>query len=154
MTSPDSQAFSCLVVEDCDHDYQMLERLLRRSEVPLSVRRCAQGTEAMSFLNRSEASSEARPAVIILDLDLSGSHNGREILNVIRRHPQYKWTPVVVFSASTNPSDIAWCQQQGVSAYQVKNTDLMSFKCVADLVVKYWRCGDVAAATTITTTTH
>lgn len=138
--------FFCLVVEDCDHDYQTLERLLRRSQAPLEVVRCAQGDEVISLLDQSESAtgnSVVLPAVIILDLGLSGQRDGREVLSAIRKHPQLKRTPLVVFSASTDPMDIAWCYRQGASAYQVKNTSLMSFRCVADLVVKYWG-GEVA----------
>lgn len=142
MTSSGSQPpFFCLVVEDCDHDYQMLERLLRRSHAPVEVVRCAVGEEVISLLHQSESStcsSAALPAVIVLDLGLSGQRDGREVLSAIRKHPQLKRTPLVVFSASTDPVDIAWCYRQGASAYQVKNTSLMSFRCVADLVVKYW----------------
>lgn len=148
VTCPESQPrYSCLVVEDCDHDYMTLERMLRRSQASLSVRRCVEGAEVISFLNTCDTSSEARPAVIVLDLDLSGPHDGREILNVIRRHPEMKWTPVVVFSASTDPRDIAWCQRQGVSAYQVKNTGLMSFQSVADLVARFWAGADMPGLT-------
>lgn len=152
MTSPDSQpSFSCLVVEDCDHDYQMLERLLRRSQAPLAVRRCAHGEEVLSLLNGPDASSggaAALPAIIILDLDLSGHRDGREVLSSIRKHPRLKRTPLVVFSASTDPDDIAWCYRQGVSAYQVKNTDLTSYQSVTDMVLRYWRCDDVPGMTT------
>lgn len=79
------------------------------------------------------------PSVIVLDLGLSGAEDGRAVLQAIRRHPDLKRTPVVVFSASTDPADIDWCYRQGANAYQVKNMDFMSFQCVAELLVDYWR---------------
>lgn len=132
----------CLVVEDSDTDYRTLERFVRRAELPVGLRRCTQGEELMAMLEEpasASASSAVFPAVIVLDIGLSGKEDGRTILQAVRRHPAMKRTPVVVFSSSTNPADIDWCYKHGANAYQVKNMDITSFQCVAELLVDYWR---------------
>ncbi len=129
----------CLVVEDCDHDYMALERVVQRRQIPMSLKRCLQGDEALAMFDTSTSQSMSTlPALIILDMGLPGKSDGRDVLQAIRKHPVLKRTPVVVFSAFADPAHIDWCHRNGANAYQVKQVDYRSFTCVADLLASYW----------------
>lgn len=135
----------CLVVEDSDTDYRTLERHVCRSQIPMGLRRCILGEEVLAMLEEpvsSSGSSPGTPAVIVLDLGLAGTHDGRAVLQAVRQHPALKRTPVVVFSSSTDPADIEWCYRHGANAYQVKSVDSASFQSVAKLLSEYWNGED------------
>lgn len=133
--------FTCLVIEDCDHDYLTFERLLSRTALPVRLKRCADGEEVMrllAYLDSSSVEVHEVPAVIILDINLPGEYGGREILQAVRKHSRIRRTPVIVFSSSTNPVDIDCCHREGASAYHVKGFDLSSYRWVIESVAKFW----------------
>jgi hypothetical protein len=71
----------CLVVDHCDHDYHLLERLFRRREIGLEMKRCTGAVEALKLLNvadyHSAALSKNLPVMIVLDLGSPGNEDGR-----------------------------------------------------------------------------
>lgn len=130
----------CLVIEDCDHDYQMLERLCQQKEPELRLIRCTAAVEAMELLEISKPNQEPSthlPQVIVLDLALPGGSDGRVILEAVRRNSTLRHIPIVVFTSSSNAADSAWCYQNGANAYQQKAAGLTSFERVIDLLAKY-----------------
>lgn len=133
---------SFLVVEDSDEDYAALERILRRTPVPVPIRlqRCLNAEQVLDMLRAPLLPSRplpVLPALIVLDLNLPGI-DGREVLLAVRQHPRLKRTPVVIFSTSSNPQDIAWCYEHGANSYHVKQTDYSAFKRAVELLVDYW----------------
>lgn len=131
---------SFLVVEDSDEDYVALERILKRNKVSITLQRCTRAEDVLVMLNAPvlpHRPPPALPALIVLDLNLPGL-DGREVLTAVRQHPRMKRTPVVIFSTSSSPHDIAWCYENGANSYHVKDTDYSSFKRAVELLVDYW----------------
>ncbi len=138
----DSAKPSFLVVEDSDEDYAALERVLNRVKnvPPIRLQRCTRAEEVLSLLEAPVLPDKPLPffpAVIVLDLNLPGL-NGKEVLLAVRQHPRLKLTPVVIFSTSSSPQDIAWCYDHGANSYHVKQTDYSAFKRAVELLVDYW----------------
>lgn len=138
----DSATPSFLVVEDSDEDYAALERILKRAktEIPIRLERCASAEQVLALLNAPLVPDKplpVLPAVIVLDLNLPGL-NGKSVLLAVRQHPRLKRTPVVIFSTSSSPHDIAWCYEHGANSYHVKQTDYVAFKRAVELLVDYW----------------
>jgi CheY-like chemotaxis protein len=133
----------CLVVDHCDHDYHLLERLFRRREIGLEMKRCTGAVEALKLLNvadyHSAALSKNLPVMIVLDLGSPGNEDGRSVLRTVRGHSVLSHIPVVVFTHSSNPADSAWCYQNGANAYQFKGPDPTSFERVIDLLAKFYK---------------
>jgi CheY-like chemotaxis protein len=133
---------SFLVVEDSDEDYAALERIVRRTKTETRVRlqRCINAEQVLDMLKAPVVPDKPLPhlpALIVLDLNLPGV-DGKEVLLAVRQHPRLKRTPVVIFSTSSSPQDIAWCYEHGANSYHVKQTDYPAFKRAVELLVDYW----------------
>jgi CheY-like chemotaxis protein len=130
-----------LIVEDSNEDFEALQRFLRRSPKLIPIQRCVNGEQALAFLYRtggySDRASAPRPGLIVLDLNLPGT-DGREVLRRIKQDDSLKSIPVVVFTTSSNPKDIADCYQYGVNSYIVKPIDFAQLKRDVQMLVDYW----------------
>lgn len=139
--APLGQTPPLLVVEDSNEDFEALHRLLQRSPMNISVKRCVNGDQALAFLYGNELDSDrqylTRPGLIVLDLNLPGT-DGREVLRRIKQDDRLKTIPVVVFTTSNNPKDIADCYEYGVNSYIVKPIDFEQLKRDVKTLVDYW----------------
>jgi CheY-like chemotaxis protein len=71
------------------------------------------GKEVIKFLD-DFATTTSIPVLIVLDINMPRL-NGKETLKAIRRHPDYKHIPVVLYTTSTNEADEEFCRQYGAS---------------------------------------
>ncbi len=100
-----------LIIED---DRLLREMLFRKLE--------KEGDEVFSVMDGSEAfekTKEIKPDVILLDLILPGS-NGFEILENVKKEPEFKDTPVIVLSNLGQKSEIDKGLELGAVDYLVK----------------------------------
>lgn len=137
---PKSLQPSFLVVEDSDEDFIALERILRRANAPARLHRCTSAEQALALLCAPVIPDRAPPelpSLIVLDLNLPGL-DGRTVLKAVREHPRFRSVPVVIFSTSSNPHDIAWCYENGANSYHVKEMDYTAFKRGVEMLVAYW----------------
>jgi CheY-like chemotaxis protein len=123
-----------IIVEDSDEDYDTVVQAVRKAGILADVRRARTGGECLDLL-RSAAS--IRPAVVLMDLNTPGT-DGREALAAIKLDDALKLFPVVVFSTSDDPRDLAFCYAAGANAYHVKPVRYPDhLQLVADLLT-YW----------------
>lgn len=137
---PSSTQPSFLVVEDSDEDFMALERILRRANAPTRLQRCTSAEQVLAMMRAPlipDRTPPELPSLIVLDLNLPGL-NGRTVLTAVREHPRFKTVPVVIFSTSSNPQDIAWCYENGANSYHVKEMDYSAFKRGVEMLVAYW----------------
>ena len=72
-----------------------------------------------------------------MDLNTPGT-DGREALAAIKADPALRACPVVIFSTSADPRDLAACYAAGANAYHVKPTRYPDhLRLVVDLL-RYW----------------
>lgn len=131
---------SFLVVEDSDEDFMALERILRRANAPARLQRCTSAEQVLTLMRAPlipDRTPPELPSLIVLDLNLPGL-NGRTVLTAVREHPRFRTVPVVIFSTSSNPQDIAWCYENGANSYHVKEMDYSAFKRGVEMLVAYW----------------
>jgi CheY-like chemotaxis protein len=140
-TFPDGQISLLLIVEDSNEDYEVLRGFVQQSPTNLSIQRCKNGDQALAFLYRTgdyvTCESAPRPGLIVLDLNLPGT-DGREVLRRIKQDENLKSIPVVVFTTSDNPKDVADCYQYGVNSYIVKPINFAQLKRHIQVLVDYW----------------
>lgn len=140
-TFPDGQISLLLIVEDSNEDYEVLRGFVQQSPTNLSMQRCTNGDQALAFLYRTgdyvTCESAPRPGLIVLDLNLPGT-DGREVLRRIKQDENLKSIPVVVFTTSDNPKDVADCYQYGVNSYIVKPINFAQLKRHIQILVDYW----------------
>ena len=131
-----------LVVEDSDEDYTALRWALRKVGVERPVHRCATGADLLDYVRRTGAYApgglDARtPALILLDLNL-GADNGRDVLATLKDDPALRRIPVVVWTTSAHPDDVAHCYAHGASGYATKPVDAMQLVEALRKVTRYW----------------
>jgi two-component system response regulator len=133
-----------LVVEDNDSQRASIVEALKVSIHGVSIVAVSNGTEALDFLLAREVWSQregtAPPRLILLDVAMPGS-NGISLLAQIRSlDPEegLTLTPVVVFTDSTDPRDLARSYRCGANSYIIKPLSYPDFQAVVKSVGTYW----------------
>lgn len=127
-----------LLVEDDPGDAGLVRIALRRSRHACRLHHVKDGDEAMGFLRRDEAHSQApRPDLILLDLNLPG-RNGHEILEEIRADTALCSIPVVILSTSGAERDIKKAYALGASSYVSKPMDVEAFTAAIHSIEDFW----------------
>ena len=130
-----------LVVEDNNADFRMLKRLMRQMDVQSPIYRCQTGDEALAMMYQTGryqgSESIARPAIIMLDLNLPGT-DGRAVLARLKQDQEFTKIPIVVFTTSSAPGDIEYCYEQGANGYMVKPLGMPELKRMIQAFVDYW----------------
>jgi CheY-like chemotaxis protein len=86
------------------------------------------------FANRR---SHPLPGLVLLDLNLP-YWSGFEVLEWIRQQPQLRRLPVVIFTSSSRPDDIARAYDAGANAYLVKPNALGELLALALALRDFW----------------
>ena len=121
------QPIEILIVEDDEGDELMTREAFEDNEIRNSLNVVRDGAEALDFLYRRGAHTEAvRPDLILLDLNLP-KYDGRQVLERIKNDPDLSTIPVVVLTTSSAQEDIVRSYQLHANAYVTKPVDLDQF---------------------------
>ena len=123
-----------LIVEDSDEDYRALLWAMKRLGMEHQVERCEDGDAA---LDRLRAEGARRPALILLDLNLTAG-DGCEVLAEIKADEALCTIPVVVWTTSANPHDVERCYRAGANSYVLKPLDMDTFLHEVQALTRYW----------------
>ena len=129
-----------LVVEDSAEDFTALSRAFRKYAVPNSVLRCADGDQALEYLQgygKHPDWPSQLPVIILLDLNMPGT-DGRTVLGVLKRDPALHPIPVIVFTTSSNRTDVAECYRLGANSYLTKPIGYPELEEKVRLIIQYW----------------
>lgn len=129
-----------LVVEDNAEDFTALSRAFRRQALPNPVVRCEDGDQALEYLQgygKAKDWPQTLPAIVLLDLNLPGT-DGREVLEALKKDPQLKTIPVIVFSTSSSARDIEYCYRLGANSYLTKPIEYAMLEEKIRLTMQYW----------------
>ena len=145
-----SDAMPLLVVEDSDEDYAALRWALGKVGIDRPVRRCATGSDLLAYLRHAgpyaagtpggpdaPADAAPTPALILLDLNL-GADDGRDVLAELKADATLRSIPVVVWTTSAHPDDVAHCYAHGASGYATKPVDVARLVESLRSVTRYW----------------
>jgi len=105
-------------VEDNEDFTFLMEHAVAEISRDLYLAITTNGSEAMTALAGLQAKSY-KPGLILLDINLPGI-SGIEVLKRIRDIDFFQSVPVVMFSTSDNPKDIATIIALGANDYQIK----------------------------------
>lgn len=130
-----------LLVEDNPDDVFFLKRVLKTKGMHVAIAVAPDGRAAMKYLSGegpiADAAPQPLPALILLDLQLP-YFTGLQVLAWIRSQPALKRIPVVMFSSSSQASDINTAYDLGVNSYLVKPTDVAELGRIVEAVSSYW----------------
>jgi two-component system, chemotaxis family, response regulator Rcp1 len=127
-----------LVIEDNPSDVFLLDRALNKQDVRFELVHLLSGGQALAFIRRQGAYSNAAiPNLILVDLNLS-KYTGEDILREIRSAGHLGGVPVCVWSSSRSRRDEAVLKGLGVSQFITKPSGLAQFmeigKTIKDLL--------------------
>lgn len=126
MTNP-VQPIEVLLVEDDAGDELMTREAFEDNKIRNTLHVVRDGQEALDFLYRHGAHSDAsRPDLILLDLNLP-KYDGRQVLEKIKQDPELSLIPVVVLTTSSAEEDILRSYKLHANAYVTKPVDLDQF---------------------------
>lgn len=125
-----------LLVEDNPVDLDLTLRAFASRKLTNPVEIARDGEEALAFIEKWK-NGDPVPVVILLDLNLP-KVNGLEVLEAIKKHPDFKAIPVVVLTTSSESRDVKTSYQLGANSYIVKPVDFDKFMEVAEQIELYW----------------
>jgi DNA-binding NarL/FixJ family response regulator len=120
-----------LIVEDDHDDLALIDRARGRVAPHVGVKAAGSIREALQSLHR------ARPALIVLDIHLSGDH-GLDLLEMIRSHPTASTTPVLCMSGRDDDGTVAAAYAAGANGFMVKYADYDSCFDGVCQTLRYW----------------
>ncbi len=130
------RAHEILLVEDNPADATLVREALAINPHPSPLTCCGDGESAAAYL-RGCLKSEARPDLIILDLNLPRK-DGRALLAELKSDPELHCVPIVVFSTSQSNLDIARSYELGANCYVNKPVELQRFFAAVRAIVEFW----------------
>jgi chemotaxis family two-component system response regulator Rcp1 len=132
------RAVEILLVEDNPGDVRLTIEGLEEARVYNNLHVAQDGIEALRFLNREGAHSNApRPDLILLDLNLPRK-DGREVLAEIKSDASLRRIPVVVLTTSQDEEDILRTYDLHANCYITKPLDFDQFMHVVRSVEDFW----------------
>jgi CheY-like chemotaxis protein len=128
-----------LVVDDDDADALMISEALESADTQATVKRVADGREALDYLRREGRFADAhRPDLILLDLNMPRM-DGRETLAAIKNDEEFKAIPVVILTTSGATPDIVSSYQHRANAYVTKPFGLDDFEATVQQIDRFYR---------------
>ncbi|MGI4823476.1 MAG: response regulator [Janthinobacterium lividum] len=129
-----------LVVEDSAEDFVALGRAFRKHALQNPVLRCADGDQALEYLQgygKHPAWPKSLPAIVLLDLNMPGT-DGRTVLDTMKHDKHLSSIPVIIFSTSANSRDVEDCYRLGANSYLTKPIAYAELEDKIQLIINYW----------------
>lgn len=127
-----------LMIDDDAGDTLMAKEVLESSGLSIKLHIVHDGVDAMDFLLKQGAYSDApRPEYILLDLNMPRM-TGHEVLNWIKSHEILNSIPVVILTTSDSARDIEECYSNKANCYITKPVDLEDFTKIIEQTNRFW----------------
>ena len=127
---------SILLIEDSPGECELFRLALAQTDLDVALYTEQDAEAAFHFLE-DRVHHHPLPSLILLDLKL-GRRNGCDFLKRLRADARFAAIPVVVFTTSDDPTDLARCYASGANGYVVKpGTFEQLVQCIGD-IVRYW----------------
>lgn len=117
-----------LIVEDNEGDIILLREVLEHRSSIRKISVAKTGQEAIDFVMKAgEFAQEETPDLILLDINLP-LKNGHEVLEILKKHEEYRTIPIVMLTTSSSPDDINQSYYQHANLYLTKPGDMNAFE--------------------------
>ena len=101
-----------LLVDDDPDDIMLLKDAILSINNKIRFAEATDGREALKFLKAAKQKDQL-PNLVVLDINMP-ILNGREVIAMIKEQQEFEQVPVVVFSTSSYPGDVTYCNEHGV----------------------------------------
>lgn len=130
-----------LLVDDDADDRLLMQDAFEESKMDCRLHLTEDGNELLDYLYRrgkfAPLQGEPYPEVILLDLNMPRK-DGRQALQDIKSDEQLRHIPIVVFTTSKSPEDIARSYRLGANSFVVKPISFEKLLDVVRTIGKYW----------------
>lgn len=127
-----------LLVEDNEGDILLTQEAFEHSSLVESLSIVRNGKDAIDFLiKQGKFADKSSPDFVLLDVNIP-KKNGHEVLKFIKNNDAIKHIPVVMFTTSSTPKDIAMAYQNYANCYITKPVDVSSFQTVINQIESFW----------------
>ena len=135
------QRCAILVADDDEGERYLIQKAMEDSGVNGDIQFLEDGQLVVDELNVQLAVSEpgARklPCLILLDLNMPRM-DGRDVLKVVKSHPDLKRIPIVVMTNSKNPQDVESTYRDGANSFFTKPLNYSDLVNLITLLKTYW----------------
>ncbi len=121
-----------LLVEDNKQDEILALRAFQNVKMNTIIKVVRDGAEAIEYLKH-----QSPPHVIFMDIKLP-KFDGHEVLKSVRSNPETARIPVILFSSSSELSDIGKGYELGANSYVRKPVEYGMFMNVIQMLSFYW----------------
>jgi two-component system response regulator len=125
--------YEVLLVEDNFSDVALTRLMLKDLSASTRLTVATDGEEALQILR----SADYRPSLVILDLRMP-KKSGVEVLAEMRSDSELECLPVIIFSSSSDPAEIAQCYKLGANAYVLKPLTIRELQRVWSAIQGFW----------------
>jgi CheY-like chemotaxis protein len=101
-----------LLVDDDPDDLMLLKDAIHSIDNTIRFAEATDGRSALNYLKDIKDHTRL-PSLIVLDINMPVL-NGKELLAIIKSENQLKDLPVIVFTTSSYPGDVDYCNQFNV----------------------------------------
>ena len=132
--------FSILIAEDDEDDYTLITDAIKSSQNKCQVNWVKDGEELLNFLYSTSdlgVGEKKRPDIIILDLNMP-KKDGREALEEIKSHSNFKSIPVIILTTSQANIEISQTDNLGANFFIQKPFKYADFSSMMESFFKYW----------------
>ena len=127
-----------LLVEDNLDDVFLTQEALRESKISNNLSVAGDGLQALDFLRREGAYSDApRPDIVLLDLNLP-KKDGRWVLEQIETDDRLKHLLVVIMTTSRAEHDVLKSYRLHANCYVTKPVDFDEFISIVHSIEEFW----------------
>ena len=126
-----------LWIEDSLSDQRLIKEFFAWGTKRCNVSFMDDGERALSVLFEKNAQPTRLPDLIIVDLNLPRC-DGREVIQRLKGSDLTKDIPIVVFTSSTAPEDVARSYRDGASGYFSKPDAIDDYRDTLKIIRDYW----------------
>jgi len=135
---PHKNLIKILLAEDNEDDIIMIEDAFEHSKIINSFEVVKNGEEALAFLRKEGPyAHKERPGLIMLDINMP-KKNGFEVLEALKKDPQFDYIPVIMLTTSEREEDIVKSYKEGACSYITKPVSFNNFAKVIEQIALYW----------------
>ncbi|WP_203235119.1 response regulator [Rariglobus hedericola] len=129
------------MVEDGEDEILIFKVACKRAAATFALQFARDGREAIEYFSGTGPYADRQqhpiPALVILDINMP-SVSGFEVLEWIRKHPQFKNVPVVMLTTSMFDTDVSRAYALGANSYLVKPVDTKVLVEMIPMLERYW----------------
>jgi len=127
-----------LLVDDNEGDILLTKEAFEESKVKTTISVAKNGKEALDFLFKRGAFTDAKkPDLILLDINMP-IMNGHEVLKHVKADVNFKKIPVIMLTTSSSEKDISTAYENHCNSYIKKPLEVSEFFKAALKIEEFW----------------